>query len=475
MSTFSSLLHFRLNNKDVTIDFEAEQKYSPTTTVLNYLRSSTEYRGTKEGCAEGDCGACTVVIAEQMLGETQYRAVDSCLMFLPMLSGKHLITIEYLESNGQLHPVQQALIDHSGSQCGYCTPGVAMSMYALSQKASEKSETEIKEALAGNLCRCTGYDSILKAAVSVCNTGPIHNASNPGFGSGVSATLSLVGRETRYLKPFTLDEALSLKRAYQQATVIGGATDVALRQTKKKEQIHFLLDISDIQELKNLGETDSAFIIGATCKLEDLRQYTKQRLPAMHRMLGLFGSLQIRNVATLGGNLGSASPIGDSIPLLMAYKASVQLQSSNHSRHMPVDEFITGYRSTALLQNELITAVVVPKQDNNRIVKSYKVSKRRQVDISTVSAGFAIQIDGGLVSEIILAYGGVADRPLRARHTENMIINNPWNHETLDKAIQIFETEFSPISDARANDSYRKLLIRNLLLKFFEDTKGGSL
>ncbi len=483
MSLPRDKIQFVLNDRIVSVGFNANPELKPTTTVLNYLRSFPFHKGVKEGCAEGDCGACTVVIAENRSGKLTYKTIDSCLVFLPMIHGKQLITVENLADSGVLHPVQQEMVNHNGSQCGYCTPGIVMSLFGLYKNHHNPEKEVVEDALTGNLCRCTGYQPIIKAAEHACSCFDtdkfkLHEAKIIGLLEDINQNKSPFDIHTadqNYYKPFKLADALAFRSKFPGATIIGGATDTALRQTKKHETLTDLLDISDVTELNYFVEEQQVYKIGSGLTLEKLKSLSAEKLPALHKMLQLFGSLQIRNLATIGGNIGSASPIGDTLPLMLAYKAHIKLQSLTFDRIIRMDEFIKGYRSTNIRPNELITAVHIPKPAEGTIIRSYKVSKRKDLDISTVSGGFSLQLEDGFVKEIILAFGGMADQPKRAAETEHYLLWKPWTRATAEHAMNILMHEFSPISDARSGAEYRKLVAGNLLLKFYSETSTAGL
>ena len=485
MTNASDHIRFILDDKWVELDFKHRESIRPSTTLLNYLRNSSSHKGVKEGCAEGDCGACTVVVADlNSNNELEYKALDSCLVFLPMVHGKQIITVENLEQHigkeVQLHPVQQLMVENNGSQCGYCTPGIVMSLFALYKNHHKPEKEIIEDTLTGNLCRCTGYKPIIEAAKHAC----IHHGKDHFSEKQEEITQQLLNLkkdnktillshpEQLYMLPQNLKDALELRKQYPNAILIGGATDTALRQTKKGEIIPQIIDLSQIEELKNIEITDKSVIIGSILTLEKIKTAVEKPFPVLFNILKVFGSLQIRNIATMGGNIGSASPIGDTLPFLFACKAVIKLQSSEAKRILPIGDFIIGYRKTAIKADELIVAIEIPFIPENVILKSYKVSNRKDLDISTVSACFRLQLNNDKkVEEIIIVYGGMAAQTLRAKQTEAFLNGKTWNKQTIEAGMQILYNEFSPISDARSDKEYRKLACRNLLMKFWDETK----
>jgi xanthine dehydrogenase small subunit len=375
------------------------------------------------------------------------------------------------------HPVQQALVDLNGSQCGYCTPGFVMSMFALYKNIDFPDRKEIEDGLTGNLCRCTGYAPILKAT-----TKAIEEKIPDQFSEKERETIDLIKKiqskskaleiivsDQKYFQPQNLVELFLFLEKHPTSNIINGSTDIALRQTKKFEQLANIIDISAIEELKKIEQTEKGVYIGAGVSLEALRTSLAKEYPALQNMLDVFASRQIRALATLGGNVGTASPIGDALPLLFALKARINIAGQKKDRELYIEDFITGYRKTALQNDEIIKSIFIPKLESS-VIKFYKVSKRKDLDISTVSAGFRIQLHDNKVADICLAYGGMAEITKRAKKTENFLMGKMWDEKNVNKATELLYSEFTPITDARSGKEFRRLAAKNLLLKFYSET-----
>ncbi len=350
-------------------------------------------------------------------------------------------------------------------------------MFALYKNHDTPDNTEIEDGLTGNLCRCTGYAPILKATTTA-----IEQKVPDQFSENETETiaqllaiqnrsecLEIITSTQKYFQPKSLDELFKLLERFPKANIINGSTDIALKQTKKFELIEFIIDISAIRELKIIEETIQGINIGAGVSLETIRNTIANQIPSLKEMLDVFASRQIREIATLGGNIGTASPIGDTLPLLFALNTTLIIVSQKVEREINIEDFITGYRQTDLKQGEIIKSVFIPKQKNED-VKFYKVSKRKDLDISTVSAGFRILLKNNKVSDVCLAFGGMAETPKRAKKTENFLLGKTWNQLAINEAMEILYKEFTPLSDARSGKEFRRLAAKNLLLKFYTET-----
>jgi xanthine dehydrogenase small subunit len=452
----------------------------PAMTVLQWLRGVERRCGTKEGCAEGDCGACTVVLGELREGRVRLLPVNACILFLPALDGKALFTVESLRQDGQLHPVQQALVDCHGSQCGFCTPGFVMSLYALYESGPVPSRRRIDDALGGNLCRCTGYRPIADAARRAYELG---RSAGAAARDRLASQLRTIARQDtlalehgghRFFAPRTGDALAELCERYPAANLLAGGTDVGLWVTKGHRELEVLISVTAVADLADVSVGDAHIDIGAAVTLSDAHEVLAAHYPDLGELIRRFGSPQIRNAGTVAGNVANASPVGDLPPALLALDATVVLRRGSERRELPLDAFFVGYRKTALRPGEFLERIRLPVRSPGRQFRAYKVSKRFDQDISAVCGAFSVELEEGRVRDVRLAYGGMAEIPKRARACEAAIAGRPWSEATVDAALSQLDAELSPISDMRASAGYRRLLARNLLRKFQLETSGRS-
>ena len=438
----------------------------PTLPLLTYLRQCGNI-GTKEGCAEGDCGACTVALVENgETGTTYIQAVNSCLIPLASVAGKSIVTVEGVE-NGALHPVQKAMVETGGSQCGYCTPGFVMSMVA-GYHNGELNDGVIE----GNLCRCTGYLPIRRAMAQLEQLEPLASEDLLSYAPTSQTLTSYQYNEKQFFRPISLQEAFTLMSEHPDTKLIAGGTDLGVEINKFHKDYPVLVSLEAVRELKTIDATSSYLELGATTPLTQIETQCKGLFPALDEMLRWFAARQIRNRATLGGNLGTASPIGDLPPVLLALDAELKLAHSAGERIVPIAEFFRGYRQTSLEPREVIVSVRIPKGLPSGAVKrfsqAYKVGKRGTDDISIVAAAFTVDLDDvGRVVQARLAYGGVAATPMRAVAAEEVLIGQRWNVKTVREVKEVLDTTFKPIDDLRGSAAYRERLVQNLFEKFF--------
>jgi xanthine dehydrogenase small subunit len=462
----------------------------PTRTVLQFLRDDLRRTGTKEGCAEGDCGACTVVLAELSRDgdDVTLRAINSCIQFLPTLDGKELITVESLNPAGtELHPVQQAMVEQHGSQCGFCTPGFVMSLFALYKTNDKPTRREIDDALAGNLCRCTGYRPIIAAAHAMYDapastddwlvqaSGYQGKASKragqlqtlvrdkgPGFG---------VGRPT-FFSPLNIAELAGLLNTYPDATILAGGTDVGLWVTKQHRDLPLIIYTGRVAELQQLEVTDSHIEIGAAVTITDAMSVIVEHYPDLDELLKRFASPPIRNAGTLGGNIANGSPIGDSMAALMVLGATLALCTGSETREIPLDDFYVDYMINDLQPGEFISTIRIPMPESEIVLRSYKLSKRFDQDISAVCTAYRLELDGDKVASIRVACGGLAATVKRAKNCEAAITGKRWDENTIREGAAALAKDFMPLDDMRASAEYRMRANQNLLQRFYLETSG---
>ncbi len=471
----------------------------PTRTVLQYLREDIGQMGTKEGCAEGDCGACTVALAEvdATAKRLQVRAINSCIQFLPTLDGKELITVESLRgADGTLHPVQQAMVDRHGSQCGFCTPGFIMSLFVLFKNNASPSRREIDDALAGNLCRCAAYRPIIEAATRMVSDYserqkagawlPEPHAAKARAGSDEKSrvdllkslksdrTLALENHGRKFFAPQCSDEMANLLHQYPAATILAGGTDVGLWVTKQHKELEVVIYTGSVSELRSQAVADSQLEIGAAVPLSDAMQLIIEYFPTLEELFLRFASPPIRNAATLGGNIANGSPIGDSMPALLVLDTSLVLRKGDGRRTLPLGDFYIAYQQTALQPGEFVEKILIPLPVEGAYVESYKVSKRFDQDISAVCGAYQLVLDGGNVADVKIAYGGMAAICKRAEQCEKTLRGKPWNEALMDEAMNALGRDFTPLSDMRSTADYRQRVCRNLLQRFYLDTTGAG-
>lgn len=451
-----------------------ERDLSPTTTLLRYLRDRRNLTGTKEGCAEGDCGACSVAVAELGAdGAPEWRSINSCLVLLPMLQGKHVITVEALKQGDAYHPAQVAMAKALGSQCGYCTPGIVMSMFEATYREDLDAPWKLDDQLCGNLCRCTGYRPIRDAAEAVAGTCPKDRFSEQlPTRAPESMALSYEANSQRFATPTTFDALWNELDAHPDARFVVGGTDLSLEVTKKFVTIPRLVSLEGLRDLKGISERDGVVRFGSGTTVSELESFTAARFPSIHRMTRYFAARQIKHRGTIGGNLCTASPIGDLPPAFIAHDAVAVIRGRAGERKVPLEQFFVGYRKTALAAGEILAALEVPAVSASARAVSYKVSKRRELDISTVSASFFVDTDAsGVVTTARLAYGGMAATPKRASAAEAALVGKPWTEANVDAAAKLISADFTPMSDHRGSAQYRSLVASNLLRGFFDETR----
>lgn len=453
----------------------------PERTLLEVLREDLGATGTKEGCGEGDCGACTVVLGEARDGRIEYRAVNSCIRLAHSVDGLAVWTVEDLaQDDGTLHPAQQALVQCHGSQCGFCTPGFVMSLFGMYQnhvcKGRAVTRELAQEELSGNLCRCTGYRPILEAAQQMAQLPPqrVDEADLLSKLKRLDQSRSGLAADSAYNAPGDLQALLAARAAHPDAQIVAGCTDVGLWVTKMHRQFPRVLDVTRVRELRRVEDYPHHIAIGAAVTLTDAFAALVKDRPQLKTFANRFAGLPVRNAGTLGGNVANGSPIGDAMPLLIALGAHVVLMSRRGHREMPLEDFYTGYRRNRLAADEVLAWVKVPRPAAGEFLRAYKISKRYDDDISAVCLVPLLHVDEGRVARASIGAGGVAATPVRAPKTEAFLQGKPWSEATARQAMQVLRSEFQPISDMRASAAYRSEVLGNLLWRFWLESQGAS-
>lgn len=468
-------IRFLLNGELVTVD-----DVDPTCSVLAFLRERRRLTGTKEGCAEGDCGACTVVLGELHGEAITFNTVNACIQFVPTLDGKAVYTVDGLrQSDGSLHPAQQAMVDCHGSQCGFCTPGFVMSLWNVYRthqaQGTRPSEAELRTALTGNLCRCTGYRPILEAGHKMFDLPAVdfdHRTIKQQLHSlRRDGTLTYSYHGSQFFAPRSLDALIYLRKDYPEATLLAGCTDIGLWVNKQFRDLGDIIYIGEVDALKCVSVDGEAIHIGAGATLTDAYGTITEHYPQVAEMWERFASVPIRNAGTLGGNIANGSPIGDSMPWLIALGARVVLRNADASRTMALEDLYVGYMQKSMLADEIVAGIEVPLPQMGQQFRTYKLSKRFDSDISAVCAAFSINIDANVITHARVAFGGMAATVKRAAHCEQTLMGRPWNDATARTAMTALATDYQPLSDMRASSANRLQSAENLLYRFYLETR----
>ncbi|MEO1659133.1 MAG: xanthine dehydrogenase small subunit [Pseudomonadota bacterium] len=473
------MIKFGLNG-----ELKEVEDVDPTMNLLDWLRYQARLTGTKEGCAEGDCGACTVVVGELRGEEPVYRAVNACTLFMPMVDGRDVVTVEHLSADGNLHPVQEAMVSCHATQCGFCTPGIVMTLFADYEGRDPGPKLPTEDLLAGNLCRCTGYGPIVKAA-EAAKAAPEAKLLDSEDGlerlraAERQSMLSyryqdpVLGDTKAFFAPRTLAELDDVLAAEPNATLVAGATDVALWVNKDHRTLPVTVSLNDIAELRTVEETDSKLTIGAGVRYSDVWERISALYPSFGAMIRRLGAVQVRNAGTIGGNVANGSPIGDTMPALIALGATVRLRKQGKLRTLPLEDLYLDYQTQSREPGEIVEAITIPKPTRGQHDAFYKISKRFDQDISAVCGAFSVTLGSGKVTGARVAFGGMAATPKRAAACEKALIGQPWTEETIAAAKTALGTDFAPISDMRASTGYRQLVAQNLLTRFFLEATGA--
>ena len=470
-------LSFRFRGETRTLD-----RFAPRTTLLDWLREEAGATGTKEGCGEGDCGACTVVLSHFRGGELTYEPVNACILLLGQVDSAELLIVEDLAEGQTLHPVQQAMVDFHGSQCGFCTPGIVMSLFAHYHRGAPATRESVNEALAGNLCRCTGYKPIIEAALATCDGAPADRFAATARARAEALRASsderdlIVGDSNAFFAAPASEAALAeLYASHPDAVLLAGATDVGLWITKQFRDLKKIIWLGRVAGLDAIHSSDTALRLGAGATLLDATPHLNALHPDLGLMMSRFGSMQVRASGTVGGNIANGSPIGDLPPALIALDASVELRKGDASRKLPLENFFLAYGKQDRAPGEYVRALEVPRLGENEVYRAFKVSKRFDEDISAVMSAFKLTLDGRRIASARAAYGGMAATPKRALGAEKALVgaslDDPASWSAAREAIS---RDFSPLTDMRASAAYRSEVAANLLLRALMEISGAG-
>jgi xanthine dehydrogenase small subunit len=452
-------------------------------TLAEFLRRRRQLTGTKVVCAEGDCGACAVLVGRVAADSKsiQYASVNSCIQMMFQLDATHVVSVEGLKYGGELNPIQQAMVSCHGTQCGFCTPGFVVSLCDLMQRDEQVSGHDVRRGLVGNLCRCTGYDSIVRAAMQADRLAmkSLDELYPPekmlvDLAAAGSEEVGVASGGARFFKPVSLESALRFRQENADCLIVSGATDLGVQRNKGTRKFTTVMNCSAVRELQGIEVSQRKLCIGATATLTELERVSTTHLPELSRSLAYFGSPLIKNAGTLAGNLVNASPIGDMIPAFFVLEGEIEIAGGSSRRWIRIEEFYAGYRKTVLKSDEMVTRMRLPIPLEGEIFKIYKVSKRKDLDISSFDAAIWMRMSGERIEQIRIAYGGVGPMVVRLPRTETFLTGKIGTRELFVEAGNIAREEVTPISDVRGAEAYRRTLAKNILVKFWQEIEGGE-